>query len=207
MGNLLQKVIEIQGYLIDHPTFGRELRVVQMNICTALEDEIVIWSDTLRLRRQVLSKHWNYGLNEGSILSSNPPISSIKSESAQKQSYSQEQEMAWRLGSLAPITQPPILYCSFDKRNSVLGVPGSIIETENGVSLSQHPSILPSITEAPSSPIEPPTKKQIVSDFMPLQALNNLNIVFYGNSFRELTPRLTNKIPRIYTKPKRTLRK
>ena len=247
--NLIGRVFEVQGYIIHHPTFGREIRFIQITLCSSLRKEISIWSEALKLRRAVLSKHWNYGVNTDSILSSNPGLTAPSCRrsgtdflSVSQQPHSQDQEMAWRLGSLAPLAQVPVLYCSFDRPNSVISKAGSIIETAQGVTLSQtlykskkamsavlshvsmttpkSASVTHSATpmnsfhghhQASTSDYSTNNKRLLIppkSPTKPLQEFTNLNTVFYGNSYREMSPFLTHKIPRTYSQgPKRILRK
>lgn len=310
--NLVGKVFEIQGYIIHHAAFGREVRILQMSQVTSLDGEIQLWSEALKLRREVLSKHWNHGQQQSSssssssftadynVLSTNPEFAVSMSTRGDDTGCSSgsgsrkqviENEMAWRLGSLAPINDAPLLFCSFDRKNSTLAVSGSIIETENGVTPSQaHYQTVNVTTGAPrlnncnnknntctclpdtkekrqllkpppeliefnesnklndsndlNDPKEPSKRNQINQKIMETSSftynssfmsypgyqssgshqnrftssasppqkpfpgsITNLNTVFYGDSYRELSPCLTHKIPRNYGQPLRTLRK
>lgn len=218
---LIGRVFEVQGYIIHHSLFGREIRVVQINECTCLDHEIASWSEALKLRREVLSKHWNYGKRTDSILSSNPRQTvsiSASRTSPPCNSYSLDQEMAWRLGSLAPTTTAPLLFCSFDRKNSVLSESGAVIETELGVTPSQaykkkkHMSTIDPTFEPQILPLqllaEHHERRQLLPPSSPhkhFREYKNLNTVFYGDSYREMTPILTHKIPRSYGHPQRKL--
>lgn len=217
---LMNKVFEIQGYIVHHETFGREIRIIQLNSVVSQASELDAWAEAIKLRREVLSKHWNYGDSQSEILTSKPGLSggSRTSEPLRRRTtFSQEQEMVWRLGSLAPLNQPPELFCSFDRPANVSLDKTNIVETSKGITMSQVRNMKPILSNPRPYHREPallapaPSKHQLAKPInyqdkpSPTAVFVNLNTVFYGDSYRELLPPLTHKIPRRYDQPRRTL--
>lgn len=189
-----------------HPQFGREVRVIQLARVQTQMAEIDAWSEALTLRKRILTKHWNPGKSDDQVLSSLP--APYGSQPQQTTAVSPQQEHVWRLGSLAPAIQPPVLFCSFDKEASVLKGDNNIVETDEGISLSQVELSKDAYQAEGSGPKkrarEPSTSHTAPSNHTPPSHIN-LNTVFYGESFRELQPCLTHRIPRRYDLPRRIL--
>lgn len=170
ISELMGQTFEVQGYIVDHPTFGREIRILQFCAVDSTATEVENWADALKLRKEVLSKHWTYD-HEGK---QSTLAVTVKSQPVLP--YTQEDENLWRLGSLAPIDHIPTAFCSFMRSNTILSQKNSIIESELGITLN--PNVLNKCSSS----------AQVGSS-------TNMNILYYSESYRELTPELHNKIP------------
>lgn len=166
---LVGKTLEVQGYIVDHSKFGREVRILQFRVVESVTTEIENWADALKLRKEVLSKHWSYdrkhkqsALAVTSITQSSPPT------------HAQEEDNIQRLGSLAPIDHMPTVFCSFMRPNAILSQENSIIENESGITLNRNAVKCSNSTRADVSV--------------------NLNRIYYNESYREISPELHNRI-------------
>jgi hypothetical protein len=166
---LVGKTLEVQGYIVDHPTFGREVRILQFRVVESMATEIENWADALKLRKEVLSKHWSYDRKDKQ---SALAVTSIRQSSAPNNT--QEEENINRLGSLAPIDHMPTAFCSFMRPNAILSQENSIIENKSGITLNRNAIKCPNSIQA--------------------DLFVNLNRIYYNESYREFTPELHDRI-------------
>lgn len=119
-------VYQVYGYITQHSIFGRQVRVTQVSRIQPGSQEIRAWKETMKVRQEVLCKHWNH-FKEG--------------DHQDLTRYKKEQALTTEKDFYNSIINPSlqrILFCSFDRPNSLFTEnPNSIQSTEKEVRLSK----------------------------------------------------------------------
>ncbi|VVT51752.1 uncharacterized protein SAPINGB_P003201 [Magnusiomyces paraingens] len=126
--NLLHQVYQVQGFIIDSETFGRQLRIVQFARVKGLTGELDRWCETLRVRKTILTKHWDYDSGE-----TDEDEDEDKDKDEDEQDEQEEEEVNDNDESFKDIDKLPTMFCSFHRKNSVLvQTPNALVTTHTG---------------------------------------------------------------------------
>lgn len=201
--------VEIQGYIVNHKVFGREIRICHLKVLRRAQDEIRAWIEAISVRQQVLTKHWDFNKRQLDIFQPSQDLSLTTLNQNQNQSRNQNRNRNQAFNQNLQ-QQYPVIHTNTNVKTeetySVDSEDSWRIDTQTLI--EQLPTFFCSfsrkngIADRGRLVVSKPGQ---VSLFLSEELLNS-NVVYYGSKSKELEPRLYDRIPIRNINDKRVLK-